>query len=250
MDAAGVALHRPVGDGLFDEARVGHQDIDVVVGADACGARADLHDGAANADVLDLDIIADRYHPVENQEQAGDKLLDHALQTQTHADAQRAGEDGQGRQVQPCRRQGRHDAHRDDAVAGQPLQQIDRLTAAVRALAHPAQRPRHQPMGGEGDQQDHARADQTAQRQIDPGDAGDLRLLNGVEVQLLDRIGHCVLERPTNGQGSGPRWRSPRSRNAHPARRRCARRRPRATWWWCPRRFRGFRGLRRGCRCR
>lgn len=88
MDPPGVALQRPVGDRLFDQPRIGHQDIDVVIGPDPRRARPDLHDGAANADVLDLDIVADRDHPVEDQEQARDELLDHPLQAQTHAYAQ------------------------------------------------------------------------------------------------------------------------------------------------------------------
>ncbi len=184
MDAAGVALQRPIGHRLFDEARIGHQDIDVVVGADAGRARADLHDGAANADVLDLDIVADRHHPVEDQEQPDTNSLTTPCRPRPTPMPRAPAKTARGRQVQPRRRQGRHRSDHDDAVAGQPLQQIDGLAAAVRPLAHPAQGSRHQPVGGEGDHNDDARADQSAQRQVRPGDAGDLRLLDGGQVQF------------------------------------------------------------------
>src|SRR5690606_29303569 len=72
VDAAGVALQRPIDHRLFDEARIGDQDVDVVVGADAYGAGADLLDDAAHAlgpdraghGPADLDIVADRDHAV------------------------------------------------------------------------------------------------------------------------------------------------------------------------------------------
>ncbi len=98
MDAPGVALERPVGDFALDQAGVRDNDVDVVIGADAGRARADLDDGAAR--IIQFDIIADRHHPVEDQEQARDELLDHALKAEAQTDADGPGEHGQRRQVQ------------------------------------------------------------------------------------------------------------------------------------------------------
>ena len=94
MDATRVALQRPVGHPILDEGRVGDDDVDVVVGANTRRAWADLRDGAAHP-ALELDIVSDRDHPVEDQEQAGDELLDHALEPQANPYPDGPGENGQ-----------------------------------------------------------------------------------------------------------------------------------------------------------
>ena len=88
LDPARSVLVGPIGDRGGEKLRIGHDDGGPLEGLDLGGAHADsLHDPHIAAD---LDPIADLDRPLDQQDQAGDEIVDDILETETDTDRQRA----------------------------------------------------------------------------------------------------------------------------------------------------------------
>ena len=66
---------------------------------------------------------------LEEQDQTGDEIVDHALQTKADADTERTGEDGHLGQVHPQHSQGQHEPDGKDGIIEQAG---DRIRLACR----------------------------------------------------------------------------------------------------------------------
>src|SRR5258706_5635930 len=87
----------PVGDAVGDEIGIGHDDGNVVVGDDRGAAQADLANLPSHA--ADFDPVADGDGPFGENDKATDKVADDVLQSESQADAHRAGQNSQRTEI-------------------------------------------------------------------------------------------------------------------------------------------------------
>lgn len=109
-EEAGVEC--PVDDAVFEEKGVGHEVFDAVEAADDGGAGVDFRDDPGNA--IDFDDVADADFALEEEDDAGDEILDDGLRAEADADGKGTGEeceDGE-RDVEPA--QGREGEQEGD----------------------------------------------------------------------------------------------------------------------------------------
>lgn len=173
MDAPRLALQRPVGEAVLDQTRVRHEDIDVVVGADAHAARTDLMHDAAHIAVRQFNVIADIDDRIEQQHQAGHEFLDHALQAKTHADAERACEHRDRTQIETDGRQREQDADDGNAIGCEFFEDIERRAAARRAAAKARNQVRNDARNEDGKNDDRRGDDHAGQGDRRAADIGE-----------------------------------------------------------------------------
>ena len=70
-------------------------------------------------EVVELDPVAHADRPLEEQDHARDEVVDHVLQPEADADAQRAEQQGHPIEGEADRAHGDHEADHEDRVAGE-----------------------------------------------------------------------------------------------------------------------------------
>jgi hypothetical protein len=90
----------PVDHRLFDKVGVGNDNRDVVVGQDGGAPGTDVFNLAGHG--AHFDPVADLDGTFREHHQSADEITGDVLQSEADPDADRAREDCQGRQIQPC----------------------------------------------------------------------------------------------------------------------------------------------------
>ncbi len=117
-----------VDDGVADELRVGHDQGDVVVGADDRRPRPDLRH--VPDDLSDLDRVTDLDGPLDQDHEARDEVLHDVLEPEPEADPERPPEHGERRRVDPERLQRDEHPEEEDDVAEHTADRVPRPTAS------------------------------------------------------------------------------------------------------------------------
>ena len=188
LDAPLPVAEGPVGDFAGDQHRVRHDDLGAIAGAHHAGADADALD--LPAAVGHLDRVADLDGALEQQDQAGHEVVDDALQAETDADADRAGDDGEAVEVDAgrCDRD-QHAGDQQDVVQDRGQRIGDaaghRQPAEDLLVEHEAQQARQQHRPPDG----HDEGQQGAERQADLADhvLGRQQLAQAVARRLEQR---------------------------------------------------------------
>ena len=162
-----------VDDGGLGELRVGHDDVDVVVGAQHRRARTDLDD--LRHQVFDFDSVAHAKGPLDQQDQPGDEILDDVLEPEPDAHAQGGAERRERRGVDAQGLQRDGDAEKEDEVTGEPAED----QAQARGDLRPREETVRDEPPDEARQQIRRDEDDEADREAEDGDVrlADLKQL-------------------------------------------------------------------------
>ena len=117
VDTPQAVAECPVGYILSNELRVGYDDLRTLGGVHDAGTDTDAAHPALK--VTHLDRVAHMDRTLEEQNQPGDKVIHHALQPETDADAECAEQDGHLIQVQPQYPKGHEKAKGKDRIIKQ-----------------------------------------------------------------------------------------------------------------------------------
>ncbi len=131
VDAPGRAVARPVLEPPVEQLGIGQQYVDIVRRDERRRARADGPDRAFRVRVR-LDEIADFDAAVEQEDEAAHEIAHDILKAQAHADAERAGKQRQGGEIDPERRNRDGDTGENDDIARDLRADIDRRGARLR----------------------------------------------------------------------------------------------------------------------
>ena len=122
---------RPVRQSRRDELRVRHDDVDVVVGIDERAAHVDRLDGPCEAGI-ELDVVTHPQRVFEQDNEAGNKIIDDRLQPEADADTEGAGDQRQVAEVQSDRGQRDDEPKNDDCVVAEPTHRVQRRLRTAR----------------------------------------------------------------------------------------------------------------------
>src|SRR5262245_12389457 len=117
VEPAHAVRQRPVRHLVGDQAGIRHDDLGTFPGAHRAGADADpLHLAGEGAK---LDGVADLDRALEEEDQAGDEVVDDVLQPEADADAEGTGDDRDAREIEAERREAEEEADQQDDVVNQ-----------------------------------------------------------------------------------------------------------------------------------
>ena len=185
-----TAVARPVDEARGHELGVGHVDDGVVVGLHDGGAHADLAHAARGG--AHFDHVAYLHGAAEDEDQAGEEVVDDGLHAETDTDGQTTGDHGQVAQFHAQRAQGEQAEERPQGVGEGRLQGLDeRGVDTQTAAGHARKEERAHAHGGAGQEED----------------ADDEQHLHHVEARLahVDALEYEVLQQgKAAGQGADP----------------------------------------------
>jgi hypothetical protein len=116
------------------ELRIGDDDLGALPGAHH--ARADADPAHAPRDPARLDGVADVDRPLEEQDQSRDEVVHDTLQAEADPDAERAGHDGQLREVEPQDREACQEPQGEEDVVQQARESIGQAAGEADPRVH------------------------------------------------------------------------------------------------------------------
>ena len=130
----------PVRQSRGDELRIRHDDVNIVVGIDQRAANIDGLDRSGQA-VVQLDVVANAQCALEQDNQAGDEVIDDGLEAETDTDRQGTGDQRQVGKVEADRSQCDQHGEQYDRVMRQAADRVKGSLASYRLLLRDATNP-------------------------------------------------------------------------------------------------------------
>jgi hypothetical protein len=137
VDAAVFLVQGPVRQATVHEFRVRHEDVNIVVRGDAGAAEVYLPHPAHDAR-CEFHEIVHLEAPLEQDDQAGDEIIDDGLQAEADAHAESSGHDREVPEVETDRRQADQDPDEDDDIVQHPAESVERRRADADAIPRDA----------------------------------------------------------------------------------------------------------------